>query len=83
MELTLEAGDELVVPENLTKIVGWGVVTRPQVYPLQDGEVTTLADAIAQAGGQKARARDACLLLSLAIEQDQLFKNVLVQEQLR
>jgi len=34
----------------------WGVVTRPQVYPLQDGEVTTLADAIAQAGGFEKRA---------------------------
>jgi len=56
VDLTLEAGDELAVPENLTKIVVWGVVTRPQVYPLQDGEVTTLADAIAQAGGFEKRA---------------------------
>jgi protein involved in polysaccharide export with SLBB domain len=45
-----------VVPENLAKIVVWGLVIRPQVYPLPDGEVTTMADAIALAGGFDKRA---------------------------
>jgi len=53
---TLEAGDELVLPENLTKIAVFGMVRNPEVYPLHDGDVTTLADALALAGGFEKRA---------------------------
>jgi polysaccharide biosynthesis/export protein len=55
-DLTLAPGDELVVPENLAKIVVWGMVNHPQFYPLEDGEVTTLAGAIALSGGFDKRA---------------------------
>jgi polysaccharide export outer membrane protein len=56
-DVTLEAGDELVIPENLTKIAVFGMVGHPQVYPLQDSDVTTLADAISLAGGFVPRAQ--------------------------
>jgi protein involved in polysaccharide export with SLBB domain len=57
LSLTMEAGDRLVVPENLTKIAVYGMVSHPQVYTMQDSDVTTLADAIALAGGFIARAQ--------------------------
>jgi polysaccharide export outer membrane protein len=55
--LIMQAGDELVIPENLTKIVVYGMVSHPQVYTMQDSDVTTLADAIALAGGFITRAQ--------------------------
>ena len=56
-DLALEAGDELVVPENLTRIAVFGIVSHPAVYPLPDGEVTTVAEAISLAGGFDKRAQ--------------------------
>jgi protein involved in polysaccharide export with SLBB domain len=55
--LTMEAGDQLVVPENMTKIAVFGMVTQPHSFPLRDGEVTTVADAISMAGGFDKRAQ--------------------------
>ncbi len=57
LSLPMEAGDRLVVPENLTKIAVYGMVSHPQVYTMQDSDVTTLADAIAVAGGFIPRAQ--------------------------
>lgn len=50
-DVTMEAGDQLVVPENVTKIAVLGKVTHASTFPLRDGEETTLADAISMAGG--------------------------------
>jgi protein involved in polysaccharide export with SLBB domain len=52
----LEAGDFILVPENDARFAVMGKVRQPNVFPLRDGEVTTVADAIALAGGLEPRA---------------------------
>jgi polysaccharide export outer membrane protein len=56
-DVTMEAGDELVVPENVTKIAVLGMVTRHNTFPLRDDQETTVADAISMAGGFEKRAQ--------------------------
>jgi polysaccharide export outer membrane protein len=55
-DVPMEAGDELVVPENHTKIAVFGKVAHPSTFSLRDGEETTVADAISMAGGFELRA---------------------------
>jgi protein involved in polysaccharide export with SLBB domain len=56
-DIVMETGDELVVPENVTKIAVLGKVSHPSTFPLRDGEETTVADAISMAGGFDLRAQ--------------------------
>jgi protein involved in polysaccharide export with SLBB domain len=56
-DLTLEAGDQLVVPENMSKIAVLGMVRQPHSFPMRDGQIMTLADAISLAGGFEKRAQ--------------------------
>jgi hypothetical protein len=55
--LPMETGDRLVVPENVTKVAVFGMVSHSSVFPLRDGEETTVADAISLAGGFEKRAQ--------------------------
>jgi polysaccharide export outer membrane protein len=54
---SLEAGDQLVVPENVTKIAVFGQVIHSGIFPLRDGEETTVADAVSISGGFDKRAQ--------------------------
>jgi polysaccharide export outer membrane protein len=56
-EVVMEAGDELVIPENTTKVAVLGRVVHANTFPLHDGEETTVADAISMAGGFDQRAQ--------------------------
>jgi protein involved in polysaccharide export with SLBB domain len=56
-DLKLEAGDQLVVPENLTKVAIYGMVMQPGVFPLHDDQEMTVAEAISLAQGFDKRAQ--------------------------
>ncbi len=56
-DLKLEAGDQVVIPENLTRVAVYGMVTQPSVFPMRDGEDMTVLDAIALAHGFEKRAQ--------------------------
>jgi polysaccharide export outer membrane protein len=56
-DIPMEAGDQLVVPENLTKIAVFGQVNHSGIFSLRDGEETTVADALSLAGGFDKRAQ--------------------------
>jgi len=55
-DLKLEAGDQLVVPENLTKIAVYGQVNQPSVFPMPDDQEMTVAEAVSMAHGFDKRA---------------------------
>jgi polysaccharide biosynthesis/export protein len=56
-DLKLEAGDQLVVPENLTKVAVYGMVMQPGVFPMSDDQEMSVAEAISQARGFEKRAQ--------------------------
>jgi polysaccharide export outer membrane protein len=56
-DLKLEAGDQLIVPENLNKIAVYGMVRDGNVFPMRDGEEMTVGDAISLARGFEKRAQ--------------------------
>jgi polysaccharide export outer membrane protein len=55
--LEMEAGDQLVVPQNQTKIAVYGMVANPNVFPMPDDQVMTVAEAISLAKGFEKRAQ--------------------------
>jgi polysaccharide export outer membrane protein len=55
--LEMEAGDQLVVPENQTKIAVYGMVGNPNVFSMPDDQVMTVAEAISLAKGFEKRAQ--------------------------
>jgi len=56
-DFPLEAGDQLVIPENVTKIAVFGQVVHSGIFPLRDGEETTVADVVSMSGGFDKRAQ--------------------------
>jgi protein involved in polysaccharide export with SLBB domain len=56
-DFPLEAGDQLVIPENVTKIAVFGQVIHSGIFPLRDGEETTVADVVSMSGGFDKRAQ--------------------------
>jgi polysaccharide export outer membrane protein len=52
----LQDGDVIVVPQNLQRYAIVGQVARPGYYPIPEGKLFLLSDAIAQAGGMTPRA---------------------------
>jgi len=56
-DFPLGAGDQLVIPENVTKIAVFGQVVHSGIFPLRDGEETTVADAVSISGGFDKRAQ--------------------------
>jgi polysaccharide export outer membrane protein len=55
--ISLESGDQIIVPENRSRIAVLGQVQRPGPFPLPDGVTVTVAEAISLAGGPDKRAR--------------------------
>lgn len=55
-DLKLEVGDQLVVPENLTRIAVYGMVSQPGVFPMPDNQEMTVAEAISLAHGFEKRS---------------------------
>ena len=56
-DITLEAGDTLVIPENTARIAVFGLVRAPGYYPLPETDQFTVTQAIALAGGYDRRAK--------------------------
>jgi polysaccharide biosynthesis/export protein len=55
--ITLENGDQIIVPENRRRIAVLGLVKSPGPFPLQDGVTMSVAEAVSLAGGPDKRAR--------------------------
>jgi polysaccharide export outer membrane protein len=55
--LRLRPGDTLYVPASTAKIVVMGKVKMPGLYPISEDRTTTVAEAIAMAGGPVERAK--------------------------
>jgi len=55
--ISLANGDQIIVPENRSRIAVLGLVKKPGPFPLVDGVNMTVAEAISLAGGPEKRAR--------------------------
>lgn len=56
LNITLQPGDVLTVPESQARIIIRGAVARPGVYDIADGTTVKVSDALSLAGGAAPRA---------------------------
>ncbi len=61
--LTLQNGDLLVIPKNLSRFAIVGQVGQPGYYTLPYGQPLLLSDALALAGGTNARAQTSSIFI--------------------
>jgi protein involved in polysaccharide export with SLBB domain len=54
--MAMKAGDVLIIPESDARVTVLGAVQKPGFFPLQDGRVLRVAEAIALAGGPQERS---------------------------
>ena len=65
LDFPLQAGANVVVPENKAKVLVLQAVNKPGAYAIPEGEVFTLGDALDAAGGTQPRAKQAVIARQL------------------
>jgi len=65
LHFPLQKGDNVVVPENLNRVLVLEAVSKPGTYPIPERGRLTLLDALGQAGGPTQKTREIVLVRQL------------------